>query len=159
MKFKILPVIFAIAWGIAIPAAAQELSPNAPKDKPAGYDTREQVAAMDRAIAPYVAKARATYPDAKKRYLAGLPPLNIFFVTVRLHDKNGVFEQVFIAVKSIKGDLITGTIASDLESVKEFKRGQEYLCKESEILDWLISRPDGSEEGNYVGKFLDTYHR
>jgi len=158
MKIKALLVIFALSSGLQHAVVAQELSPNAPKDQPAGYTTHEQVTAMDRAIAPYVAKARATYPDAKKRYLAGLPPGNIFFVTVRLHDKNGVFEQVFIAVRSIKADLITGTIASDLEAVKEFKKGQEYSCKEADILDWLISKPDGSEEGNYVGKFLDTYH-
>jgi hypothetical protein len=28
---------------------------------------------------------------------------------------------------------------------------------EAELLDWLITKPDGSEEGNVVGKFLDTY--
>ena len=26
-----------------------------------------------------------------------------------------------------------------------------------EVLDWTISKPDGTEEGNFVGKFLDTY--
>jgi hypothetical protein len=30
-----------------------------------------------------------------------------------------------------------------------------YSFQESELVDWLISRPDGSEEGNVVGKFLD----
>ena len=29
--------------------------------------------------------------------------------------------------------------------------------KESDVLDWTISKPDGTEEGNFVGKFLDTY--
>jgi hypothetical protein len=27
----------------------------------------------------------------------------------------------------------------------------------SALLDWLITRPDGTEEGNVVGKFIDTY--
>ncbi len=37
------------------------------------------------------------------------------------------------------------------------RRQQEYSFNEDELLDWLISKPDGSEEGNVVGKFLDTY--
>lgn len=28
---------------------------------------------------------------------------------------------------------------------------------ETDMLDWPITRPDGTEEGNFVGKFLDTY--
>ena len=29
---------------------------------------------------------------------------------------------------------------------------------ESDLLDWVIRKPYGSEEGNVVGKFLDTYN-
>jgi hypothetical protein len=32
-----------------------------------------ELAEYDRTIAPYVAQARATYPAAKRRFLAGLP--------------------------------------------------------------------------------------
>lgn len=28
---------------------------------------------------------------------------------------------------------------------------------ESMLIDWTISKPDGTEEGNYIGKFLDDY--
>lgn len=31
--------------------------------------------------------------------------------------------------------------------------------KEKDIIDWLISKPDRSEEGNFVGKFLDTLNK
>ena len=30
---------------------------------------------------------------------------------------------------------------------------------EKDILDWLIAKPDGSEEGNFIGKFLDTLNK
>ncbi len=133
-----------------------QLATNAPVDKPVSASAT-QATALDRAIAPYVAKARQSYPKAKQRYLAGLPPQHAFFVTTRLRDKSGVFEQVFIAVKTIKGGKITGTIASDLSAVKGYKRGQEYTFAEPDLLDWLIAKPDGTEEGNFVGKFLDTY--
>ena len=35
--------------------------------------------------------------------------------------------------------------------------GDSYQFSESDLLDWLITHPDGSEEGNFVGKFLDSY--
>jgi hypothetical protein len=70
---------------------------------------------------------------------------------------SGVLEQVFIAVERINDGKITGTISSNLALVKDYKRGQRYTLAETDLLDWLISKPDGTEEGNFVGKFLDTY--
>ncbi|WP_395748686.1 DUF2314 domain-containing protein [Prosthecobacter sp.] len=150
--------IALLFFALFVPAifAQSPLAPNAPKDKPV-HSEAEKFAALDRAIAPYVAKARATYPDAKKRFLAGLPPRHVFFLTTRLHDKKGNVEQVFIEVRSITHDKVSGIIASDILDVEGFKRGDAYTFAESEMLDWLISKPDGTEEGNVVGNFLDTY--
>lgn len=147
-----------IFFSIIVPTvfAQSPLAPNAPKDKPVEA-IADQFAAFERAIAPYVAKARATYPDVKKRYLAGLPPKHIFFLTTRLHDKAGTIEQVFIEVRSITDGKVTGIIASDINDVVGFKRGDPYTFPEREMLDWLIAKPDGTEEGNRVGIFLDTY--
>lgn len=132
------------------------LAPDAPKDKPVSAES-EQLAALDRAIAPYVKKAKETYPDAKKRYLQGLPPGHVFFLVTRLRDKNEASEQVFIEILSIADGKANGIIASDIHLVEGFKRGQAYSFPESALIDWLISKPDGTEEGNVVGKFLDTY--
>ena len=132
------------------------LAANAPPDKP--VDLRaEQVKKLDEAIKPYIQKAKDTYPEAKKRYLTGLPPKETFFITTRLHDKAGRFEQVFIAVKEIKDGLIKGVISSDLHIVSGYNYGDSYSFPEGELIDWTITKPDGSEEGNFVGKFLDTY--
>jgi hypothetical protein len=49
----------------------------------------EQRQRLEAALKPYIAKARATYPRAKARYLAGLPPGQTFFVTVDLRDPAG----------------------------------------------------------------------
>jgi hypothetical protein len=35
--------------------------------------------------------------------------------------------------------------------------GDPYKLSERDLTDWLISKPDGSEEGNVVGKFLDEW--
>jgi hypothetical protein len=152
MKFALL---FLILTSLSL--AQTPLAPNAPKDKPVAT-TPEKVAAFERAIAPHVAKAKASYPDAKKRYLAGLPPKHVFFLTTRLHDKaRGAFEQVFIEVRAIDKGKVTGLIASDVMHIAGFKRGDRHTFQEKDLLDWLIAKPDGSEEGNEVGKFLDTY--
>jgi Uncharacterized protein conserved in bacteria (DUF2314) len=136
-----------------------ELSPNAPQDQPFDAKGKAEVEEYRAATAPYVEKARKTYPEAKARYLAGLPAGHHFFAVTKLSDGSGATEQVFVAVASIKDDRITGRIASDIMGVKGFKNGDPYTFPESELVDWLITRPDGSEEGNVVGKFLDEWQK
>ena len=127
-------------------------------DKPVDVRTAEARHKIEAAIAPFVAKARKTYPEAKARFLAGLPSRHTFLVTTTLVDPGGAsFEIVFLKVDKIAEGKITGTIANELFVVKTFKGGDVHTCLESEILDWTIVRPDGSEEGNVVGNFLDTY--
>ncbi len=138
------------------PDKLPELAPNAPADKSQPVKSSE-LKAFDAAIKPYVEKARKTYPEAKARFLAGLPVNNFFFVTARLRDDAGRWEQVFIAVREIKDGIISGLIASDIETVSGYQAGNKYSLPESEILDWTISKPDGTEEGNFVGNFLDNY--
>lgn len=153
--------MFAIATLLAAtPAVAQrpvDVAANAPRDRLVG--TYEACArdSMYSAMQPYVVQARATYPAARSRFDAGLPPKHTFFVTTRLRDQGGREEQVFIAVDSIRGGRISGRIWSQIEVVSGYHLRQPYTFPESELLDWMVARPDGTEEGNVVGKFLDTY--
>jgi hypothetical protein len=127
------------------------------QDRPTDVRGKTELDEYRAAIAPYVAKGRRTYPEAKKRYLAGLPPGRTFFVVTNLHDKSGTTEQVFVAVANVREGRITGRIATDNLTVVGYKRGDTYSFPESELVDWLITHPDGSEEGNVVGKFLDEW--
>lgn len=153
--------LFTIATLLAAaPVAAQrpvDVAPNAPRDKPVNAYAECVRDSMYRAMQPYVAQARATYPAARARFDAGLPPKHTFFVTTRLRDQSGREEQVFIAVDSIRAGRISGRIWSQIEVVSGFHLRQSYTFPESELLDWMVARPDGTEEGNVVGKFLDTY--
>jgi len=130
------------------------LAPNAPKDKPTAVQARDK---FERSIAPFVAQAKSTYPQAKERFLKGLPKGQAFFVTTRLYGADGNYEQVFIAVQSIRDGQIIGRIWSEIHVVHTYKYKDPYAFPEDRLLDWLITKPDGSEEGNFVGKFLDTY--
>jgi uncharacterized protein YegJ (DUF2314 family) len=136
-------------------AALSPLSPDAPVDQPK-RTTAEQFHTAEEAMKPYVEQARKTYPEARQRYLAGLPAKQVFFVTTRLYDGTGRFEQFFVEVKEIKDGKIRGLIASEMQFIKTHKLGDEYSFPESDLIDWTISKPDGTEEGNVVGKFLQT---
>jgi len=163
---KRLVIIGALGLALFLPRAVAspqekskpiEIAPNAPKDKPVSVETREALTAVERAIKPYIEKARKTYPQAKARFLAGLPPGHTFFVTARLGDKAGHAEFTFIAVRRIKGGVIEGKIANEVMTVAGYRSGDSYSLREDDLVDWTISKPDGTEEGNFVGKFLETY--
>jgi hypothetical protein len=142
---------------LSVHAAEPVLSPNAPHDKPATASDAEETEKTQAAMQPYVEQARKTYPAAKKRFLKGLPKGQTFFLVTRLHDDAGRVEQVFIAVSAIEHGTVRGIIFSPVQIVTGYEFKQSYSFPESEMVDWLISHPDGTEEGNVVGKFLDTY--
>ena len=133
------------------------MAEGAPPDQPVGVANEEQKQRLEAALAPYIARARATYPQAKQRYLAGLPPRHSFFVTLELRDRAGGSEMVFLAVDSLARDSIYGRIWNQIHVVQGYRLRDPYAAPESALLDWLVTRPDGTEEGNVVGKFIDTY--
>jgi uncharacterized protein YegJ (DUF2314 family) len=146
-----------MAPAIAGAQGAPMVAPNAPKDSPVLTAQKCIWLAMDRAMQPYIAQARSKWPEARKRFLAGLPPYHSFFVTTLLVDEDDRREQVFIAVDSIRNGVISGRIWNRVDVVRGFSMGDDYSFPESQLRDWMIARPDGSEEGNFVGKFLDSY--
>jgi hypothetical protein len=134
------------------PAPPPKLADNAPQDQPkTGRHTPEQ----EQRIAELSKQSMAKFPDAKARFNRGLPAGEHMFVTTTLSSP-GKTESVFIAVTKIAKGKVSGTIASDIINVTGFAAGQAYELPESAITDWMIAKPDGSEEGNLVGKYLDT---
>lgn len=143
----------ALGSTAAGPRLEPHIAANAPEDKPRQWNDQSKAAA---ALAPYIAKAKATYPYAKARYAAGLPAGQSFFVTVELRDGEGRSERVFLVVDEITKAIVHGRIWNEVVTVEGFKFGQQYSVPESEVIDWTITRPDGTEEGNYIGKFIDS---
>ena len=147
MKTKLSILFVSLLFSGAVYAQQSDktvnVAPNAPVDN-LKQVTKNQKDNFEEAIKPYIEKARKTYPQAKERYLKGLPPKETFFVTTLLHDEKGKFEQVFVAVKEIKDGKIKGLIWSDIQLVSGYKMGDVYIFPESDLLDWTISKPDGT---------------
>src|SRR4051812_8895288 len=70
-----------------------KLSPNAPQDQPVDATGKAEAEEYRAAIAPYVEKGRTTYPEARTRYLAGLPAGHNFYAVTNLRDGSGTSEQ------------------------------------------------------------------
>ena len=116
--------------------------------------------ALDRALKPITAKAKATFPQAKKRFLAGLPAGEKFYVLTRLYGDHGArTEDVYVVVREIAGGEIRGVIDSDVLLVKAYRKGQLLAFPEARLIDWSILHTTGVEEGNLVGKYFDSHHK
>jgi hypothetical protein len=154
-----MKTVVAIALLTAVGAASAQapyVAANAPPDK-LTHIAGQQLSDFDLAIKPYVEQARSSYPAAKQRFEAGLPRGQSFFITTRIFETPTRFEQVFVAVQRIEDGMVYGRVWSDIRLLTKYRQGDYYTFPESDMIDWLITQPDGSEEGNYVGKFLDTY--
>ncbi len=138
------------------PESVEATSP-APTDQSVKTSSEAENARLDKAIEPYVAKARAGLPAVKKRFAAGMPKDEMLMLTIRVYDPDRKFEQVFVSVQSWTDKEVVGNIASEVMGIKSKKMGDDVTFDPKEILDWTIVKSDGTEEGNVVGNFLNTY--
>jgi len=134
--------------------------PKLPPDNPIHAADAQRASDLDRAAAPYIAKARKSYPAAKKRFLAGLPPRYLFSLTTKLWDRSHTrFEVVFVVADRISDGKVFGRLASHTSLPVGHNFGDHISFPEAQIMDWTIVHPDGTEEGNVVGKFMETHQR
>jgi len=157
-RIPFLSCLLLIACPLWASAQQPRPSPTPPTDQPTSV-TADEIKQFEDSLKPYIEKARQTYPDAKKRFLAGLPQGQWFSLTTKIHDEQGRFEQVFVAVRGIKDGVVTGVIANETNVVTKCKLGDAYSFPEKDLLDWTISHPDGTEEGNFVGKYIESLQK
>lgn len=104
---------------------------------------------------PYVEQAQKTFPGVRARFLAGLQKGQSLFVMTRLYDECARSELAFISVTRIQGGIVEGRIWSNLPNIiTSYRFRDPYAFPETQLVDWLITHPDGTEEGNLAGKFM-----
>ena len=160
-------LLYLFLW-LGPAAGGRAWAQQAPPDKPvivatAGGENAvspaQSMQLFDQLIARPMQQALRTLPQARKRFQAGLKPGETFYLTTRVVDADGQFEQVFVQVTQWEDTYVQGTIANTLQTVRSYATGQTLEFTTSAVYDWTIVRADGSEEGNYVGKFLDIQNR
>lgn len=100
-------------------------------------------------------KSRQSLPGVKARYLKGLPSGQFLYVMSPISNGSGVPEYIFVKVTSWNDDKIIGTISNEVKT-QGYKDGDKIKLLEKDVKDWTIVHPDGSEEGNLIGKYMDT---
>ena len=131
------------------------LTGQAPPDRPLDLDSAA-VLCVRRATAALTDRAQATLPGVVRRFQSGLPGDQEFSVTIRLYDNRGREEQVFVVIHEMRGDTLVGVLASDIRLVHGFAAGMGVLVLPAAVLDWTILHADGTEEGNLIGKWVDS---
>ncbi|UPL48828.1 hypothetical protein [Hymenobacter sublimis] len=103
-------------------------------------------------------EARRTLPQARQRYQRGLPASTNFYLTARVLNETATPEAVVILVERWQGSRISGRILR-LDPNGRATPGPAAEFEEAAVLDWVLVQPNGAEEGNYLGKFLDLEDR
>lgn len=118
---------------------------------------KRRLATLDSAMWPQIEQAKTTLKEVHKRWNKGLPKGSQLFVTIRMYNEAGEFEHVLGRVDKWVPNRLFTTIASVMTVTDRFKPGQSLAFEQSIVVDWKIVNADGSEEGNYVRKFLEEY--
>jgi hypothetical protein len=149
-----LSILFIVLTATAGVSAQQVAPPMAPsQDEPLEFTNP---AVLDSIIQPYVQMARRSYPEAKARFQKGLPADRKFLVTVRAYDEQNNFEQIFVEVHKLEDGQVKGAVSMSSGKLPGLAPGDKVAIPEDQVLDWCILSPDGAQEGNVVGKFLDV---
>jgi hypothetical protein len=125
--------------------------------EPSTAPGRRALASADADIADPVREARRTLPQARKRYLAGLPSGDQCLLMVRVVEGDTLFRPVTARVIGWQGGAVQALLPARADSSLP-PTGDKIPVSfpESAVLDWIIVRANGREEGNYVGRYLET---
>ncbi|WP_428307829.1 DUF2314 domain-containing protein [Lacipirellula sp.] len=117
------------------------------KEEIIGVEHNEKIEAASEA-------ARAKLSDLQKGFDAGLKSGELLLVKAPFKTADGDREFMWVEVSSWKGDEISGTLQNEPFNVPDLKAGQKVTVSQAEVFDYLLSRPDGTEEGNETMKLI-----
>ncbi|UOQ98771.1 hypothetical protein MUN81_04585 [Hymenobacter sp. 5317J-9] len=118
---------------------------------PAGV--RPALTRDETALADPMREALRTLPQAKKKFLAGLPTGDQFLLSVRVIATDTSFRQASARVLGWHGNTVQALLLPDAASPAE---PVPISFPETAVVDWTLLRASGREEGNYVGRYIDT---
>jgi hypothetical protein len=114
----------------------------------------EAVARFVTRLSPFARHARATFPEAKRRFVANRESGAVLALMIVVQDERGFFEPAYVRVSHIEGSMIYGRLDSVIDLVRGARFGSRAEMDESNLVDWVLASRDGSVEGNILGKYL-----
>ena len=139
---------------LAVPAPAQAPAPVVLTAATAPAGVRPALARTELALADPLREALRTLPQAKKRFLAGLPSGDQFLLSVRVIATDTSFRQVSARVLGWHGTTVQALLLPSADAAKAEPLPVSF--PETAVVDWTLLRASGREEGNYVGRYIDT---
>ena len=153
---SVLPLLAFIVLANAKPAAAQSTAPVVLTAATAPAGVRPALARDETALADPVREALRTLPQAKKRFLAGLPDGDQFLLSVRVAASDTSFRQVSARVLGWRGNTVQALLLPENANSATPAEPMPVSFPETAVVDWTLLRASGREEGNYVGRYTDT---
>lgn len=151
-----LPLLALLVWGNGSTAAAQTAAPVILTAAPAPAGVRPALARNETALADPVREALRTLPQAKKKFLAGLPGGDQFLLLVRVAATDTSFRQASARVLGWRGNTVQALLLPETNGSATPTEPMPVSFPEAAVVDWTLLRASGREEGNYVGRYTDT---
>lgn len=102
-------------------------------------------------------EARRTLAQVRQRHQVGLQASETLFLTTFLLDATATRVPTLVQVQQWLGPRIMGRAVPTTAALPLPETTTEF--DEDAVLDWLILHDDGTEEGNFVGKYLEMEER
>lgn len=138
------------------PSAAQSSAPVVLTAATAPAGVRPALTRDATALADPVREALRTLPQAKKRFLAGLPAGDQFLLSVRVAATDTSFRPASARVLGWHGSTVQALLLPDAGDAASPAQPTPVSFPETAVVDWTLLRASGREEGNYVGRYIDT---
>ena len=154
-SYFVLPIVALLVLENVKTATAQAAPPVVLTAVTAPAGVRPALARDQTALADPVREALRTLPQAKKKFLAGLPIGDQFLLSVRVAASDTSFRQASARVLGWRGTTVQALLlpATDSSAPTE---PTPVSFPETAVVDWTLLRASGREEGNYVGRYNET---
>ena len=140
------------------PTAAAQTAPVVLTAATAPAGVRPALVREENALADPVREALRTLPQAKKRFLAGLPEGDQFLLSVRVAASDTSVRQVSARVLGWRGNTVQALLLPEAGAATPAEP-LPVSFPETAVVDWTLLRASGREEGNYVGRYTETAHQ
>jgi hypothetical protein len=149
------PLLAGLALLLALPLVAQGPTPVVLTAATAPAGVRPALTRDETALAGPVREALRTLPQAKKKFLAGLPIGDQFLLSVRVIATDTSFRQASARVLGWHGNTVQALLLPPADADTKTEP-TPVSFPETAVVDWTLLRASGREEGNYVGRYIDT---